>query len=368
MESTLQPLDGNKVKLTIEVAETEFEEALDDAYRRLAREVRVPGFRPGKVPRRILEAKVGAGTLRQEALKDSLPDFYAQAVMDSDLDPIAPPEIDITGGQEGGSVSFDAVVEVRPEVAIPGHDGLVVTLPGLDVSEEDIVAQIDRMRDQFGELSVVQRPARDGDHATIDIKGYRHSEVLDGLSADDYLYELGSKSLVPKLDETLQGAKAGDIFKFSDKVDEADEVNFQVLVKEVKEKILPEVNDEWASDASEFDTVEELRADISTRMSMVKKVQAQMTLRSQALEALAQLVAEDIPDSLIAEEVERRLGDLDHRLHDQGATVQQYLAATGMSGDELVVGLKEAAESAVRSDLALRALALAQDMVATEED
>ncbi|MHB1486353.1 MAG: trigger factor [Acidimicrobiales bacterium] len=368
MESTLQPLEGNKVKLTVEVDETEFEDALNAAFRKVAREVRIPGFRPGKAPRRIVEARVGADAVRQEALRDSLPDFYVQAAEQVELDPIAPPDIDITAGQVGGAISFDAVVEVRPKVSVPGYAGLQVTLPSLEVGEDDMTAQIDRMRDQFAELSVVTRPAQAGDHATIDIKGYRHDQVLDGLSADDYLYEVGSKSLVPKLDETLLGAKAGDIFKFNDHVDEGEEVAFQVLVKEVKEKILPEVNDEWATDASEFETVEELRQDIAKRMGMVKKVQAQMTLRNLALEALAELVADDIPESLVAEEMNRRLGDLSHRLEHQGATLEQYMAATGTQPDELIAELKEAAQATVRADLALRALALAESMEVAPAD
>src|SRR5580693_5183781 len=164
MRATAEPMEGNLVRLSVEVDEPEFDKALGDVVRTLAQQVRVPGFRPGKVPRKVLEARMGgAGALRAEALRESLPDFYARAVIDTELDPIARPDIDITQGEDGGAVSFDAVVQVRPLVAIPGYDGLQVTLPGLHVTDDEMQRQIDRLRENDAVLETVDRPAIDGD-------------------------------------------------------------------------------------------------------------------------------------------------------------------------------------------------------------
>ncbi len=274
-------MEGNLVRLSVEIDEPEFDRALGDVVRSLAQQVRVPGFRPGKVPRKVLEARMGgAGALRAEALRESLPDFYARAVVDTELDPIAQPDIDITGGEDGGAVSFDAVVQVRPIVAIPGYDGLQVTLPGLSVSEEEIQSQIDRLRENDAELDVVDRPAIDGDLVTIDLHG-NDASGAEVVGVDDYLYEVGSASVVPELDAELHGAKAGAILAFDAANPNEPEQNvaFRVLVKEVKVKKLPEATDEWAAESSEFDTVAELRSDIETRIGRVKLMQSQMALR-----------------------------------------------------------------------------------------
>jgi trigger factor len=371
VKTTVEPLEGNKVKLSVEVDEGEFDRALDAAFRKIAREVRIPGFRPGKAPRRLLEARLGADAARQEALRDALPSYYERALKDNDVDAIAPPDIDITAGAESGPVAFDAVVEVRPQVSVGGYGGLQVTIPNPEVTDDEIDRQVDRLREQFGELQEVGRPARDADHVTIDIKGYRHSETIEGLTADDYLYEVGSGSVVPELDEHLRGSKPGDILKFNAPIpgaDEGDDVTIQVLVKEVKEKILPDVTDEWAGEASEFDTVADLRDDIRTRVGMVKRMQAQLALREGVIDAVAQLVEEEMPDALVGREMERRLHDIGHRLEAQGADLEQYLAAMGKPQDEFVSELRAASVHAVKADLALRAVADAESIEADDAD
>ncbi len=369
MRSTVESLEGNKVKVSVEVDEAEFDKAIDAAFRKIARETRIPGFRPGKAPRRILEARLGTDVARQEAMHDALPDFYIKALEEQDVDAIAAPEIEITGGRESGPVQFEAVVEVHPQVSVAGYQGLRVTVPSPEVSDEEVDRQVDRLREQFGELQTVSRPARDADHVLIDLKGYRHSEQIEGLTADDFLYELGSGSVVPELDEELRGKKAGDILKFTASVPgQEEEVGFQVLVKEVKEKLLPEVTDEWASDASEFETVDALRDDIRDRVGAVKKMQAQLSVRSEVVDALVEVVAEDMPEPLINEEMQRRLHELSHRLSAQGADLAQYLQATGQSAEEFQTGLRDAALTAVKADLALRAVADAEDLDASDEE
>jgi trigger factor len=368
MKAVVEPLEGNKVKLSVEVDEQEFEKALEAAFRRIAQDVRVPGFRPGKAPRRVLEARIGADVAREEALRESLPDFYAQAVAEHEVEPIAPPEIDITAGKETGPVAFDAIVEVRPVISVPGYEGIRVTVPSLEATDEEVASQVDRLRQQHGELKPVSRPAKDGDHVTVDLNGYRHDQPVEGLNAEDFMYEVGSGSVLPQLDEQLRGAKVGDILKFNATVGDGEEATIQVLVKDVKEKELPGVTDEWASEASEFDTVAELEADIRNRISLIKKFQAQMALRNNVVDALVQLVADDMPEPLIGAEMERRLHNLAHRLAQQQITMAQYIEGTGTTQEQMIEDLREEATTAVKADAALRAVADAEGIEVTEED
>jgi trigger factor len=371
MRATTETLEGNLVRLSVEIDEPEFEKALGNVVKTLATQIRVPGFRPGKVPRKVLEARMGgAAALRSEAIRESLPDFYAQAVIDSDLDPITSPEIDITSGEDGGAVSFNATVQVRPLVSIPGYVGLEVKLPGLTVSDEDVDKQVDRLRENDAELELVERAAIDGDLVTIDLHGNDSTEA-EVVGIDDYLYEVGSGSVLPELDEHLRGAKAGDILAFEAPTpgDAEQIVSFRVLVKEVKLKKLPETTDEWAAESSEFSTVAELRADITDRMSRVKLIQSQMALRENTLEAVADLVVdEDVPEVLVDEEVNSRLHDLQHRLEQQKLGLGEYLQATGRTPDDLLAAVRVEANKAVKADLALRALAEAEKLEITDEE
>jgi trigger factor len=371
MRSTVEPLEGNKVKLSVEVDASEFETAVDAAFKKIAREVRLPGFRPGKAPRKVLEARLGPLAGREQALHDSLPEYYSAAVIEHDVDVIAAPEIDITGGQETGDVAFDAVVEVRPSIKVPGYDALSVTLERPDVDEEALDAQIDRMRDLDSTLEAVDRPVQEGDTVTIDIAGTLDGEPQSGLTADDYSYTVGSGAITPEVDEHLTGAEAGATLSFTathPDPDEERELQFELTVKDVKEKVLPELTDEWASDASEFETVAELRASLADRMSRVRRAQAQMALREKVGEALAALVTDEIPDPMIGQEMQERLQDLAMRLQAQGMQLEQYLAMTGAEPEAFSQELRDTATQAVKVDLALRAVAEAEGLECTDED
>jgi len=371
MRATTEPLEGNLVRLSVEIDEPEFDRALVDVAKTLASQVRVPGFRPGKVPRKVLEARMGgAGALRAEALRESLPDFYARAVVDSEIDPIASPEIDITAGEESGGVSFDAVVQVRPVVSIPGYDGLQVTLPGLRVSDEDVDGQVNRLRENDAELESVGRPATDGDLVSIDLHGSDGSGA-EVVGIDDYLYEVGSGTITPELDVELRGTKTGAILAFTSPApgNEDEIISFRVLVKDVKVKKLPEPTDEWASESSEFATVAELRADISDRMARVKLMQSQLALREKTVEAVAALVDDgDVPEVLVDSEVNERLHDLQHRLETQKLGLGEYLQATGRTPDDLLAAVRVDAQRAVKADLALRALAEAEKLSVSDDE
>jgi trigger factor len=262
LTTSVEPLEGNKVRLRVAVPSAEFEKAIDAAFRKLAGEVKIPGFRPGKAPRRLLEARFGADVARDQALRDALPDYYAQAVVAEAIDVIAAPEIDITKGEDEGDVEFDAVVEVRPVVQLDGYDGLRVEIPDLAVDDEAVDAQVDALRNRFADLEDSPNPLIDGDYASIDIKGSVDGEAVDALSATDFLYEVGSGNVVPALDHQLHGAGPGSILQFSDQLPErfgeraGQQVSFQVLVKEAKRKVLPELTDDWVSEVSEFDTAD----------------------------------------------------------------------------------------------------------------
>jgi trigger factor len=371
VKTTVAPLEGNKVKLSVEVGEDEFDKAITDAFRKIAREVRIPGFRPGKAPRKVLERRLGAQVGREQALHDALPEYYAQAVTDNEVDAIDAPEIDITAGEEDGPVAFDAVVEVRPVVQVPGYGGLRVEIARPDVPEEEVDAQIDRMRQVQAIFADVDRAAQADDAVVIDITGTLDGEAQDGLTADDYSYTVGSNAITAEVDEQLTGAKAGDILEFDathPDPDEERELRFKVLVKQVRERVLPEADDAWASENSEFDTIGELRGSIRDRGTLVRQAQAQSALREATGQALAKLVEDDVPEALVTHELNHRAQDLALRLQAQGLTPEQWLAITGKSSEDLTAELREAAETSAKVDLALRAVADAEELECTDED
>ena len=374
MQATAAPEEGNKVRLTVEIDEAEMDEALDDVMQRLSREIRVPGFRPGKVPRKVLETRMGgASVLRSEAIREVLPEYYSRAVSETETDPIDQPDIDVTGGEESGPVSFEAVVLVRPTVAIPGYRGLVVTMPTLEVTDEEVTAQVDRLRATSGELVEVTRPVLTGDQVTIDIRGTRPEADADGddndLTAEDFLYEVGSDGVIPGLDDQLVGTKAGDTVTFDAEMEALEQsVAFTIAVKDVKELQLPDADDAWAAEASEFATVDELRADIAERLRQRRIVEAQMALQQKTVEALVELVTEEIPEQMVLAELRERFHDLNHRLEGQGMSLGQFLGVTGRSEEEFLEELRAGALQSVKADLALRALVEAEAVEVTDEE
>ena len=370
MKSTVETLDDNRVKLSVEVDEETFDVAVDAAFKRIAKEVRMPGFRPGKAPRRLLEAQFGSAVGREEALREAMPEYYAQAVIEHDVDVVAPPEIEITGGQEDGPVQFDAVVEIRPSVSAAGYDGLRVEIPNPVASAEEIDEQIDNLRRNFAELSVVERAAADEDHVTIDIEATHGDEPVPGLTTTDYDYLLGSGAVVPEIDENLRGVSAGDEVEFSaDHPDPEEEepLQFSITVKAVKEAVLPDLDDEFAKANSEFETVEDLRADMADRMNTMRIQQANMAVQQNTAEALAALVTDEIPESMIENEINARIQDLVQRLQQQGMDVGAYLDAVGQTAETLAAEFREPAEQAVKIDLALRSVADLQGLVPDDD-
>ncbi len=372
MNATLETLEDNKVKLSVTIDAEEFEPKLDAAYKAISKEVRMPGFRPGKVPRKLIEKQYGPEMAREEALRTALPEFYSKAVYDNDVDVIAPPEIDITGGQTEGDITFDAVVEVRPVLTVSGYDALKVEIPSPLASNDDLDERLDSIRRQHAELSPVERAAADDDHVTIDIKAVIDGDEIPGLTTSDYDYIVGTNAVgIEAIDENLAGAKAGDELKFTaDHPDESQdtEIEFEITIKEVQESVLPEADDAFAKLASEFETIDELKADLLERLSDVKRNQAIQALDEKTGEALAELVTEDISEALLEDEMENRAQDMSMRMQAQGIQLEQYLQITGTSPEEFREQLREQAEVSARVDLVLRAVADAENIEVSDED
>ena len=361
---------GPKIKLSVEVDEETFESAIDDAFKKISKEIRVPGFRQGKVPRAVLESRIGNGYARAQALEDAIPSYYSDAVRTEGVDVIAAPELKINGGEESGPVSFEATVEIRPVIEIEGYDKLEVTIPNPTPTDDEIQEQIDMQRGQSAELVDVARPAATGDQVSIDISGTVDGEALPGLTAQDYLYEVGSEGIAKEVDAELQNAEAGSELSFSaaHPVQENVSIDFEITVHAVKEKVLPELTDEWVDENTESETVDELREQIKTRTQMMKSFQANSALRENTAQALAELVTQTIPDSMVNGEMSDQIQQLAMRLQGQGMSIESWLQMTGQDPESFTVELREAAERSAKVDLALRSIVLKETIEASEED
>jgi trigger factor len=370
VKSSVEPLEGNKVKVSVEIDSDEFDKAVDAAFRKISQQVQVPGFRKGKAPRKVLEARFGGpGFARDQALQDSLPEYYAEAVRTHEVDVIAPPEIDITAGAADGPVAFDAVVQIRPSVSIDGYQALTVTIPRPDVSDDDVAERIDGHRRQHSEFEAAARPAEDGDQVLIDIAGTQNGEALDGLTAADYLYEVGSGAVVAEIDQNLRGAKAGDTVTFTAQHPEGeDDLEFEVVVKEVRGSVLPELSDAWVAETTDFSTVEELRDSVRAQLDRIRRLNASMAMQNETAAALAELVTDEIPEPMIDNEISSRIQNLAQRLRQQNLDLNRYLQITGQSPETLVEQFREPATQAVKTDLALRAIAEAEGLDAEADD
>ena len=369
VKSSVEELDDNKVKITFEVDEATFEIAVDEAFKKIGREVRIPGFRPGKAPRRVLEANIGTDYARAEAIQAALPDYYGAALRDNQIDAISQPEVDVTGGQEAGPVSFEAVVETRPSFEVEGYADVQVDIPNPVPDLSAVDEQIDMIRGRFADLVDVERAAEEGDTVTIDIVGEVDGEALPGLTADDYSYEVGSGGVGPELDEELVGASAGDELSFSadHPVQEDTTIDFEVTVHAVKEKVLPELTDEWVDENTEYDSEDDMRGQLTERLTAAARGRAQQALREAAASAVGELIPEDIPESLVSAEMNDQIQNLAYSLQMQGLSMDQWLAFNGKSQEEFAEDLQEGSKVSARVDLGLRAIAVAEGLEPDED-
>ena len=370
MRATTSPLDNNKVKLVVEIDETEMGVALDVAAATLAQQVNVKGFRKGKVPKQVLVANIGGpAVLRSEAIRESLPDFYARAISETMIDPIGQPEVNITAGEDEGILVFEADVEVRPTVEIAGYQGLRVTIPSPVVSDDELEGQINRFRETDAVLEDVDRPIVGGDLVNMDIRAQRPASEGEPLEMSDFMYTVGSGSIAPEVDDLILGLRAGEELVVTANAGDGQNIVYTMQLKQVKERILPELTDEWVEENTDWPTVEEMRDAVLTQMGKMKVVEAQMSQRDATLVALGELVADDlVPEVLVDAEANDRMHDLGHRLAQQKMDLQQFLQATGQTPDQLLSAVRADAHRAVKIDLALRALVSAEGLEPSDEE
>ena len=370
MRATSSALENNRIKLTVEVDEAEMAVALDAAAKTLAQQVNVKGFRKGKVPKQVLIANIGgAAVLRSEAIRESLPDFYARAVSETLIDPIGQPDVTVTGGEDEGVLVFEAEVEVRPDVTIVGYDALRVTIPSPVVGDDEIEAQIDRFRETDAVLHDVDRPIVNGDLVNMDIRAEQPDSEAEPLEMSDFMYTVGSGSIAPEVDELILGLRAGEELVVTTSAGTGQSVVYTMQLKQVKERVLPELTDEWVEENTDWPTVDEMRDAVLAQMSKMKVVEAQMSQRDATLIALGELVSDElVPEVLVDAEANDRVHDLGHRLAEQKMDFEQFLQATGQTPDQLLAAVRADAQRAVKIDLALRALVKAEGLEATEEE
>lgn len=375
MQTSVEEIGKNKVRLTIEVPTADVEKVIGRTYRRLAGQVRVPGFRPGKAPRAVIDQRLGKDFVRNEALKDILPGLYAEAVRTSDIEVVAPPEIDVKSFEDGQDLTFEAVVETRPEAQLKAYDGLRGEKPKVEVTDADIDEQIERLQTRFASLEVTKRPLKEGDYAQIDLNTYRHDETISELTAKDLLIEVGAEMVVPELDAELAGKRKGDILKITSTLGERFgeqagwQVGMQVLVKETKTRKLPPLDDGFAKTVSEFDTLDELRSDIRQRLEESGEARATNRLRESVLETFADTAVEvDLPDGMVEVEVDGLVRSLAQLLASQGIPIDRYMQANNLDRDALRHQFREQAEKNLKMRLGLDAVAQAEGLSVSDEE
>jgi trigger factor len=376
VRSTVEPLEPTKVKINVVVDPDELGPAIERTARRLGREVKVPGFRKGKVPRQVLEARIGREALIAEAIEhEAVPEFYARAVEEHGVEPLSRAKVDPPDYTDGGPLEFSATVEVKPEIDLPPYEGIEVEEPKLDVSDEHVDAQVDQLRERFAQLEVIGRPLAKGDYAQIDLRATVHTQEIAELTRTDFLYEVGSGMVVPELDEQLTSAHKGDILKFNAKLPDTapgehagQEVTFTVLVKEAKSKVLPKLDDDFAQEASEFDTLDELRSHLRERLEEAATEQSRSELESRVLTAYLDSVDVPLPDSLVNDELQYRANRFVQQLNMMGISLDQYVQGTETNQEQLEADLRAQSERAVKAQLVLEAVAAAEDIEATDDE
>lgn len=375
MKTEIEHLADNNVRLTITIPEDEFDASIDKAFKVLAKQVRLPGFRPGKAPRKILEKQIGYEAGRAQAINDSLPQYYVDAIEEVDLDPVDYPELKINSGEEEGDVVFEATVSVRPTITVSGYDKLIVEVDVEPIDDEAIEKQVDTLRDRHADLKDSDSPIEEGAYATIDISGSIDGEDVPGLTANDYLYNVGSGIIGAELDTQLISKKVGDELEFTDELSEqfgenaGEEVEFKVKVKKVQTKDLPEATDEWIKENTDFETLDAYKEDVKKRMSNLQVLQAQMQAKQKIMESLAEIVEDEIPESFLEREVQARVDSMAQQSGVNRAQLEEYLESLDEEAKtEFNDNIRKDAETAIKSDLALRAIIVQEELDATDEE
>ena len=372
MKSTVEQLSPTRVRINVEVPFKELQPDFDRAYKELAKQVRLPGFRPGKAPAKLLEARVGRDAILDQVVNEALPSRYGQAVTESDVRPLGQPNIEVIKKEYGQELVFTAEVDVRPDIALPDLSALKITVDPIQVSDEDVDAELQSLRARFGTLTGVDRPAATGDFVAIDLAAQIDGEDLPEASTKGLSHEVGSGQLVDGLDDAIVGLSAGESTVFTTEMatgpHAGKEAEVTVTVGSVKERELPEPDDEFAQLASEFDTIDELRADLADQVRRVKRVQQAEEIRTAALEALLEQVDMPLPAAIVQAQVDSTLHNALHGLDHDDAKLAEALEKQGSSREQFDADTRSEAEKAIKTQLLLDALGDDLDIQVGQED
>ena len=372
MKSTVEQLSPTRVRINVEVPFTELQPDFDRAYKELAKQVRLPGFRPGKAPAKLLEARVGREAMLDQVVNEALPSRYGQAVTESDVRPLGQPDIQVTKKEYGQELVFTAEVDVRPEIALPDLSALKITVDPIKVSDEDVDAELQSLRARFGTLTGVERPAATGDFVSIDLSANIDGEDVPEAATKGLSHEVGSGQLIDGVDDAIVGLSAGESRTFTTTMaagpHAGKEAEVTVTVGSVKERELPEPDDEFAQLASEFDTIDELRASLADQVSGAKRVQQAEDIRVAALDALREQVDMPLPEAIVQAQVDNTLHSALHGLDHDEAKFAEALEKQGSSREEFDANTRSNAEKAIKTQLLLDALGDDLDIQVSQQD
>ncbi|WP_290707395.1 MULTISPECIES: trigger factor [Gordonia] len=372
MKSSVEQLTPTRVKLNVEIPFEELSSEFDRAYATLAQQIRIPGFRPGKAPAKLIEARVGRDTVLAQVVNDALPAKYGEAIEQADVKAIGQPDIELGELVDGEPVTFTAEVDVRPEIALPDFSALAVTVDALKSDEEAVTEQLDGLRERFGTLKAVDRGAVNGDHVTLDLEANVDGKPVPDATTEGLSHEVGSGQLIDGLDEAVVGLKAGEQAEFTTKLvagEFADsDAAVTVKVSAVKERELPALDDDFAQLASEFDTIDELRDSARTRVEQSKKMEQANAIRDKILDELVAKVDFPLPASIVDAEVEGQLEEVLHSIGHDEAMLERLLEAQGTTRDEFETNARENAERGVRIQLLLDAIADQEKTEVSQEE
>ncbi|HEY0772779.1 MAG TPA: trigger factor, partial [Nocardioidaceae bacterium] len=372
MKSAVETLSPTRAKLTVEVPFEELKPSLDAAYKRIAQQINVPGFRKGKVPPMVIDRQIGRGPVLDEAINDALPKLYVQALQDNNIEPLAQPEIDITKFEDNEALEFTAEVDVRPEITLPDLDGVEVTVDSVEVTDEDVDTQVKALRERFASLNEVEREAAEGDFVVMDLKAMKDGEVVEGAEVAGMSYQVGRGGMLEGLDEALTGMKAGDEKTFTSELVGGDvagmPVEVEVKVTAVKEQELPELDDEFAQTASEFDTVDELVADVRTRLERGKRLEQAAGARDAVLEKILDLVEIPLPETIVEQELKARRENVQQQLMYAGMTMEQYLESEEQTLEEFETDLEQRTRDAIAAQFVLDEVAKKEEIGVEQQE
>jgi len=357
VKSAVETMSATRAKLTVEVPFEELKPSLDKAYKTIAQQINVPGFRRGKVPPMVIDRQVGRGTVLQEAINEVVPQKYVEALQSHDLQPLAQPEVEVTRIDDNQAIEFTAEVDVRPEITVPDWHGLTAEVDDLQVTDEDVEEQVEALRERFGSLSDVDRPAADGDFVTIDLVATRNGEPVEGAEVSGMSYRVGRGGMLEGLDEALIGMSAGEDKVFSSQLVGGDlvgeNVEVQVRVSQVQQQELPEVDDEFAQMASEFDTAQDLTEDVRARLANGKRLEQAASARDAVLERLLDQVDVPLPETMVADELTERRRTIEQQLAFAGITLEKYLEDEEQTQEEFEADLERRVRDAVAAQFVL---------------